>query len=247
MNCIKQMISCFYYSVEACGIYEPEIDFQEASDRLRIESQLWAECQKNRDAMWGLFQKNNPIDGPLSSLTEKAIAQVNFEKGIAVDLGCGNGTTLMHLLERGWKVYAVDSSNLVLENLTLKVSKLGKDWIETGQLVLIHQTIEDFQFPEKVHLVTATESLTYCDPNKIHHTFQNIKNALYPQGRFACSLFPYKNRLVDSILRDTFGAWLTTKNVMETLMRSTDFDTWSVTDGKSPCGMAKQIHILAKA
>ena len=49
------------------------------------------------------------------------------------------------------------------------------------------------------------------------------------------------------MLRGMFGAWMTTKNVVEAVMKSTDFSSWSVTDGQSPGGLAKQFHIFAQA
>lgn len=34
MNCLSQMIGCLSYALEQLGLYEPEINEQEARDRL---------------------------------------------------------------------------------------------------------------------------------------------------------------------------------------------------------------------
>ncbi len=251
MNCLQQMMSCLSYTLEQLGLYEPQINVQEARDRLRIESKLWKKCQGDRSDLWNNFQGSSRTDGQLPSLVEKAITHLgskDIKRGIAVDLGCGINTTVFNLLERGWKVYAVDSSDAVIKTLTEKVSSMGKSWIQDGQLVLIHQSIEEFEFPEKVHLVTATDSLPYCNPKKINNVLFGIKAALLPQGVLACNVFPYNdNPMADNMLRGMFGAWMITKNVVEAVMQSVDFTTWSVTEGMSPGGMAKQFHIIAQA
>lgn len=250
MNCLSRVIGCFSYALEQLGLYEPEINAQEARDRLSRESKIWKDYQHDRTELWDEFQSQHSTSGPLLSIVAKAITRLescNIQKGIAVDLGCGISTTAFNLLEQGWKVYAIDNSNSVLETLAERVSDMGKSWIANGQLVLVNQAIEKFDYPEKVHLIIATDSLPYCDPKKINRVFLEAKNALLPQGVFVCNLFPYLNPLVDNMLRGMFGAWMTTKNVAEAMIKSTNFSSWSVTEGRSPSGIAKQFHILAQA
>jgi SAM-dependent methyltransferase len=250
MNCLSQMIGYFSYAIEQLGLYEPEINVQEARRRLNLERKLWEKSQSDRNELWNIFQTDNMTNGPLPSLVEKAITHLeshNIKRGVAVDLSCGINTTTFNLLEQGWKVYAVDSSEFVIKNLEQKASSIGKSWINDGKLVLINQAIEEFAYPEKVHLITATESLPYCDPTKITKIFLEAKSALLPQGVLVCNLFPYTNFPVDNMLRGMFGGWMTTKNVVEAVVRSVDFSSWSVTEGKSPQGLAKQFHIFAQA
>lgn len=249
MNCLHQMIGYLSYAAETLGLYEPQINAQEARDRLSAEKLKWVKCQSDRNEIWNEFQVNNSITIPPFSLVNRAITHLqahDIQNGVAVDLGCGVSPTVVHLLERGWKVYAVDSSSSVLATLTQKISLLEKNWIENGQLVLVNQSIEDFKFPEKVHLITAIESIPYCDPEQIDKIFLKIKNALFPQGVFVANLFPYHHPAVDNMLRGMFGAWLTTRNVVEAIIRTADFTSSSVTIGKSATGIAPQIHIFAE-
>lgn len=235
--------------LEKIGLYEPEINVDEARGRLESERKVWLSVQGDRSDSWNQFQFNNEIDGELSPLVNRAITHLEeneISQGVAVDLGCGISNTAFNLLERGWKVYAVDGSQPVLDTLVEKVSSLGKTWIEDGQLVLVNQSIENFEFPEQVHLVTATESLPYCDPGAVNDVFLKIKEALAPKGVFTGNLFPYENPLVDGMLRGMFGAWMTTKNVVDAIMESVDFGSYSVTNGKSASGVANQFHIFAQ-
>lgn len=223
MNCLSQIIGCLSYALEQLGLYEPEISVQEARNRLSFEKKLWKKSQFDRNDLWNDFQSKNSTTGQLSPLAEKAIILLeshNIQKGIAVDLGCGINSTIFNLLERGWKVYAVDSSSSVIKTLTQKVSSMGKNWIEEGKLILVNQTIEEFNFPEKAHLIIANDSLPYCDPKKINKIFLDVKNALLPQGVFVGNLFPYFNPLADNMLRGTF---------------------WSMVDNKERCRSNSQI------
>jgi SAM-dependent methyltransferase len=250
MNCLSQLIACCTYALEQLGLYEPEINIYQARDRLSKEKGIWEKFQKDRTELWNQFQANNTNHDALPFLVEKAVTHLNSKDlngGVAVDLGCGISGTAFNLLECGWKVYAVDSSKSVINTLTDKVSQVGKKWIENGQLVLVNQSIEEFKYPENVHLITAMDSLPYCDPEKISDIFLKAKNALLPGGVLVCSLFPYNDHpIADNMLREMFGAWMTTKNVVEAVMRSVDFPSWSVVEGRSPGGLAKQFHVFAQ-
>lgn len=250
MNCVLQMIGCLSYSLEWLGVYEPKLTIREAKERLNLESNVWKEYQGDRALFWNVFQIQVDMDNHSHPLILKALDCLkanNSKKGVAVDLGCGLNTYTFDLLDRGWKVYAVDSSDLVLKTLAEKVSLLGKNWIQDGQLVLVNQTIEEFKFPEKVHLITAIESLPYCDPEKIVKIFLEMKSGLLPQGVLVCNLFPYDdNRIANNLLKNIFGGWMTTKNVVDALVESIDFKKSTVTEVINPSQLARQFHVVAE-
>lgn len=251
MKCFSQMFSCCSSTLELLGLYEPELTMREAKERLEEEGlNRWEEVQHDRNQQWNSFQ-NFQANRELPLLIKKAFSMnrsiQESQKGIAVDLGCGLSNTAIDLLKKGWKVYAVDKSSLVLKTLAKKVLEINKSWIKNGQLVLVNSSIEDFEYPEKVDLITAYDSLPYCDPRKIQGTFLKVKNALKHQGVFACNFFPYDRPEVDATLRTMFGAWLTTKNVVEAVTKSIDFSEWSVVEGRSTNGFARQFHVFARA
>jgi hypothetical protein len=92
----------------------------------------------------------------------------------------------------------------------------------------------------------AIDSLPYCDPEKISKIFLDVRHSLFPKGVFVCSLFSYSKTRTDDIIRIVFGAWLTTKNVVEAVVKSSEFSSWSVNDGIGHAGLARQIHVLAQ-
>lgn len=249
-DCLSQMVTCATYALEQLGLYEPEITIQEARYRLNKEAEIWQKSQRERDQLWKNFQINNETNGDLLPLVEKAIIHLDRRRHrntVAVDLGCGISNTTFNLLERGWKVYAVDNSKPIIDELTDKVARMGKKWIEEGHLVLVNQSIEDFEYPEKVDLIIAIDSFGYCNPEQIGNIFLKAKNALNAQGVVVCTFFSYsKDHFAKNLFREIFGAWMTTKNVVEAVMKSVDFPSYSVIEGQSPAGFAKQFHVFAE-
>ncbi|MFI5342941.1 MAG: methyltransferase domain-containing protein [Chlamydiales bacterium] len=248
MFCLTATIKYVSNLLESTGLYEPELTADQAREQLGAEKTLLDAFPKNE---WVLanFQATNEVQDKLSSIVEKAIRLLpnpNFPGMVAVDLGCGISPTPVHLLNQGFKVYAIDSSMEVLEILKSKVNEINRNWIEEGKLVLVHQTIENFEYPENVHLIHASESLPYCDPEKISSIFLKAKAALVKDGILACNFFPYMNSLTDGLTRRLFGGWLTTKNVVSAIILSVDFSRCIVKDGRSSTGIAPRIHVFAQ-
>ena len=222
MNCFRQVFSCLYYAYG--WLQEPETSPDNPN-----ESVSWKHPPQYTSNLWSDVQMRKEISKPLSALIEKSLSVLesrNIQTGVAVDLGCGISPTVYNLLERGWKVYAVDSSIHVLSDLSSQISSLRKKWFETGQLVLISENMEDFKFPEKIHLVIATDSLAYCNPQKIQGLFSRIKAALLPGGLFVCNLYSSKDHKVQQI----FGAWTTKKSVIENILRSLKFSCYLISE-----------------
>src|SRR5688500_5712351 len=144
MNCLSVLSRYVSFALEQLGVYEPELDWKEAEHRLRIERRLWAQSQTDRDELWSAVQSSGSIKGPLPPSVDKVVTHLSdqgIRKGVAVDLGCGISTTTVSLLQRGWKVYAVDSSAAVLNVMRAKISLLDQRWIQEKQLVLVNQSI----------------------------------------------------------------------------------------------------------
>lgn len=244
MNCM--CLETVTSLLEQWGLYEPELSIEEANRRLTEEQILWNQCNEDRSQSWKVFQSGGH-QRPLIQLVTRAIVawegQMGAQPGIAVDLGCGISPTVIALLERGWTVYAVDQSAPVIA----AVKELTEEWIQTGRLVLVNQSIEDFEFPQQVQLILATDSLPYCNPLKIYDIFLKARQALVANGVFACSFFPYHTEVADNLMRSLFGGWLTTRNVIHAVASSVQFKDLSITSEPSPSGFAQQIHLLARA
>jgi SAM-dependent methyltransferase len=81
----------------------------------------------------------------------------------AIDLGCGDGTETVVLLERGWNVLAIDGEPAAIQHLMEKV--LAAD--------LIH----------------ASLSIPFCEPEHFPALWDKITDAVRSGGRFAGQFF----------------------------------------------------------
>src|SRR5579863_5896486 len=163
-----KFMACF---IDCCGLIkafliqfnlmEETIEEDEAAERIQIESKKWQDIDRND--LWGnLTKKPFPLCDNLSRLYKERI-----ETGTAVDLGCGNCESTTYLLQMGWKVIAVDSSKIALENLQQRANRLDPTWIQNKQLILVCQDMETYRFPKNTQLVLAQNSLMCCNPEKI--------------------------------------------------------------------------------
>jgi trans-aconitate methyltransferase len=101
----------------------------------------------------------------------------------AIDLGCGDGTESVVLLERGWNVLAVDGEDAALQHLMEKVPMENR-----GRLQTQIAKFEDVQLPS-VDLVHASLSIPFCKPEYFPGLWQKIVDAIKPGGRFAGQFF----------------------------------------------------------
>lgn len=100
----------------------------------------------------------------------------------AVDLGCGDGTDTLALLERGWAVTAIDASPAFPAHLLDRVSPAARSRLDLR--------VEDFRTADlpASDLVHAGFALFFCPPESFAGVWQRIRAALRPGGRVACHL-----------------------------------------------------------
>ncbi len=232
-------MNCLLRVAEWLGVYEPLLDSREVKRRLEASEEKWQLHQQDRTVFWADFQQHvtegpNPqVDRAVADLYEKGVRH-----GVAVDLGCGVSGTALMLLERGWTVYAVDSSPSVLSILLQAAKQKGR----ADKLVCVESSIEAYQFPKNVSLIIACESLPYVTPTKVIEVFKRAKEALTSPGLFVGNFFPPICNAGDTFLQRMFGAWITTKNVIDAVVKESYFPSATVQYGKSRNGIAKQIH-----
>lgn len=102
---------------------------------------------------------------------------------IAVDLGCGDGTDALVLLDRGWSVLAVDIEPAGLALLRARIPAVG-----AGRIGLVCASFADVVLPP-AHLIHAGFSLPFCPPPQFPAVWEQIRRALVPGGIFAGQLF----------------------------------------------------------
>ena len=101
----------------------------------------------------------------------------------AIDLGCGDGTDTLFLLENGWQVLAIDAEPVALERLLAQVPTdlLGNLQTQVAQF-------EQLTLPP-AQLIHASLSLPFCHPDSFPSLWQKIEASLVENGRFAGNLF----------------------------------------------------------
>jgi SAM-dependent methyltransferase len=102
---------------------------------------------------------------------------------MAVDLGCGDGTDALALVDRGWSVLAVDNELAGLALLRARIQAACEE-----RLHIVCASFADVVLPS-AHLIHAGFSLPFCSPRQFPAVWQGIRRALVPGGIFAGQLF----------------------------------------------------------
>jgi tellurite methyltransferase len=112
---------------------------------------------------------------PPKPLYHRAVALFD-RPGTAVDLGCGAGNETLDLLQRGWSVHAVDSSEAAIRTVTERApsadltTELADLWTAT---------------PPTSNFVYAGFSLFFVPPDRYAEAWARVVSAVAPEGRFA--------------------------------------------------------------
>jgi SAM-dependent methyltransferase len=128
------------------------------------------------EARWKRFVELTTGQPPWPELVRAA--QLFSEPGDALDLGAGAGRDTIHLLSRGWRVTAVDSSPAAVATLRR---------IDSPRLHVVQSSIEAFE-PGAYDLVNAQYSLPFIAPHKLDVAVHRVLKAVRPNGAI-CTLF----------------------------------------------------------
>ena len=104
-------------------------------------------------------------------------------RGLAVDLGCGQGFDTAELLRRGWGVVAIDATEEGIRRLRRRIPESDATRLRT-----VVSRMEDADVPTADFLY-ASFSLPYCRPQVFPRLWSDIREAIRPGGRFAGELF----------------------------------------------------------
>lgn len=113
---------------------------------------------------------------PHRPILDKALSYFDDLPKIAIDCGCGAGNESAFLLQQDFIVHAFDSSPQA-RGICLQKLK------EHARFTFTLDRFEYYQFPQ-ASLIIALFSLFFCAPNRLDHVFEQITNALIPQGIF---------------------------------------------------------------
>jgi len=153
--------------------------------------------------------------------------------GDALDLGAGGGRDSRHLLTKGWRVTAVDSS----PSSAAALRRLPRQ----RNVQFVASRIEDF-VPESYDLVNAQFSLPFIAPDRHEATLKGIRDAVRPGGVLAATFFGLRdqwnepgselNFTTEADVRALLAGW--------ELIELTEIEE----DGKTADGTPKHWHVF---
>lgn len=134
----------------------------------------------NSDDKWAAYYEYGK-GRQVRPLFTEAMARVG-SPGVAIDLGCGDGTETLALLEAGWTVHAVDAS----PDGIARTAYRGR---AHGDRLTTHLTrLEDFQ-PPATDLLYSGWTLPFCPPERFDALWSRLRSALRPGGLLVVNLF----------------------------------------------------------
>ncbi len=245
---VSNFSSWLYNSIRNVGdriiSFENKVDAAEVFTRIEQEAIYFDGV--DRKGFWTTYSRQ-PIADIHPSLV-KVVSQ--FEKeGIkdktVLDLGCGKANSTLYLLEKGWRVIAVDYSQEALDNLKAVVERTHPEWLENGQLTLVCENIETYQFPKNVSVVLANRILPYLNPLKIREIWNKIYGSLAKGWLLVGLFYPWVKDPVQLIgLRALAGAWFTDINTVKGLLEDKNYE--EVEFCQSRFSNAENIEFVAK-
>lgn len=129
---------------------------------------------------WSEYHKIKSTKPP-SKLLVRALDHVKNKNGKALDLGAGALVDSNFLLEQGFEVTAVDSS---------QSSKKIAEEIHNPKFTFVQSAYDTFAFqPETYDLITAQWALPFNSPNTFLIMFENLKSSLKVGGIFVGQFF----------------------------------------------------------
>jgi SAM-dependent methyltransferase len=152
-----------------------------------------------------------------------------------IDLGCGDGRDVIEMLRRGWKVVAVDAEPEALRQLQARPLPEGSD------VTPVIARLEEVPIPLGVHLVNSSFAMPLCEPEAFRRTWERIREALPPGGRFSGQWYGPRDSGVDRP-----GMTFVSREEALALLEGLDVEMFDEeeADGVTPRGNAKHWHIF---
>jgi len=109
-----------------------------------------------------------------------------LEPPLAIDLGCGGGRDTRLLLERGWRVLAIDAEAEAIARLN---DSLASQPELRDRLSVQVCPFAEIDWPPSARLVNASFSLPFCPPDGFADLWRSIAGVLADGGWFCGQFF----------------------------------------------------------
>jgi SAM-dependent methyltransferase len=192
----------------------------------RDDAEKWAEY-------FARTQTNEPRKTCIMALDR--FEAEGFNRGRAVDLGCGGGRDTIEILKRGWSVLAIDRQQVAIDHLLSR-----PDLPEDADL---QTRVANFEAASwgSVDLVNSSFALPLCPQDAFPEFWQRLVASLKPGGRFSGHLYGEKDDWVD----DPTVSHFTRPQVLE-LLEPFDIEYFEEEedDSTSRSGAEKHWHVF---
>lgn len=145
----------------------------------------------------GLIEKygvSRPVRGAYDNLES--------ERNLVVDLGCGTGTLSELLYQRGFDVIGVDCSQEMLEAAMVKKEQSG------SEILYLLQDMRELELYSTVGtVVSVCDSINYIlEEEELSRVFSLVNNYLYPGGIFIFdfnTVYKYETVIGDQVIAES--------------------------------------------
>lgn len=133
----------------------------------------------------------NPREVLMFSLTK--IKGKDFK--YAIDLGAGEGISSEYLMKQGWKVLAIDGSEIFEKYMAKRFERSSMPMPRILKKSFEELTEKDFldENGKKPKLIIAENSLPYCQPKYFNQVWNVLINSLESGSIIYCNLFGDKH------------------------------------------------------
>lgn len=196
---------------------------------------------------WDAYYRNTADSGPRETTlfaldrfeNELAGAPRSLRPPLALDLGCGSGRDTVEMLERGWRVLAIDGERAALNYLHTRRDLPSRPWLETR-----HARIEKAALPNAM-LVNSSFALPLCPPESFFPLWSRTVAALFAGGRFAGQFFGKRDSWADPEKGKT-GITFLSRRQAEDLLSGLEVEYFAEEehDSTTPRGKTKHWHVF---
>lgn len=136
---------------------------------------------------WATYYEKKLHDQPRAYVVNALASIPNIQNTTALDVGCGIGHETLLLLEKGYKVTALDGEQIAIDSM-LKRPEIKKYKTMLTTMVSQFQKLAFEKLPQ-FDVIVASFSLPFCPPQHFEYVLNQLLHKLKPKGYFIGTFF----------------------------------------------------------